>query len=139
MMEIAEALGDDGAKYKCQDHLKNNILEAIGKLKRAAKQSEPKPHDHPYEEREKMTMKLMKLWVVQLEPSMCGPRDMAEKALRDNSIMPVKWESDGLILLPPALQEAHVPTFFDTIKKSIEQFGTRRAELYYPYGLGGRG
>lgn len=96
----------------------------------------------PYEERELMTMKIMRLWVVQLEPSMCGPRGLAEKALQDSGIHPVDWESNGLILIPPGRpghhNESHIaPWSFDIIKKSLEAGGTIRAEYFWPYGVKG--
>lgn len=34
LQQLAEALGDTGAKYKCQDHLFNNVLSDIQKLQR---------------------------------------------------------------------------------------------------------
>jgi len=45
LQKIAEYLGDDGAKYKCQDHLLNNIIADIQSLQRRARSAEKAPRD----------------------------------------------------------------------------------------------
>lgn len=53
LMEIAEALGDDGAKYKCRDHLAHNIISNIRKLQLRLKTAE--------EEYEKLRTKIQRV------------------------------------------------------------------------------
>jgi len=131
----ALAVIEQGLNENSNEGWRNAARERLEQLREIVQEIDEPPT--PYEERKKITMNLMKLWVVQMDPAVAGLRASAEKDLRDNSIMPIRWNSMGLILLPPALQEARVPTFFDTIKKSLESGREYRAEYHWPYGMKG--
>ena len=118
---------EDAAKRLHREN--RNLQEAMGP-------SEAGEGPPPYEEREEMRMVLAKLWTVRLEPPMAGPRDIAVRALNDNGIRPVDWNSSGLILIPPMKQTNLVTAPFEIIKKSIEKGDKYRVDYQWPYGFG---
>ena len=132
ILKVGETFEDAARRL----HAENKILhEALGS-------HEGPEGETPYEKREKMVMKMMKLWVVQLEPAMDGPRMLAEEVLRTRGIAPVEWNSSGMILIPPGLpahfMENRIATMaFNFIKEALEAGRKYRVEQEFPYGLKG--
>jgi len=132
ILKVGETFEDAARRL----HAENKLLhEALGS-------HEGPEGEAPYEKREKIMMKLMKLWVVQLEPAMDGPRMLAEDALRTRGIPTVEWNSSGMILIPPGrpghfTESLIAPMAFDLIKETIEAGRKYRVEQDFPYGLRG--